>query len=44
MRDQDLIEGRMQKLIEMTAGFCEAHLDEEYKKLSEKLIRKLGCK
>jgi len=44
MRDKCLIEGEMQKLIEMTAGFCEAHLDEEYKKLSEKLIRKMGRK
>lgn len=34
----------MQKLIEMTAGFCETHLDVEYKKLCEKLIRKMARK
>ena len=44
MRDKCLIEGKMQKLIEMTAGFCDAHLDEEYKLLCEKLIRKMGRK
>jgi len=44
MRDKDLLEGRMQKLIEMTAGFSNAHLDEEYKLLCEKLIRKMARK
>ncbi len=34
----------MQKLIEMTARFCDEHLDEEYKQLCEKLIRKMSRK
>lgn len=28
----------------MTAGFCDAHLDEEYKQLCEKLLRKMSGK
>lgn len=44
MRDKDLIEQRMQKLIAMTAGFCDAYVDEEYKQLCEKLIRKMSRK
>ncbi|MEA1945495.1 MAG: DUF6398 domain-containing protein [Euryarchaeota archaeon] len=34
----------MQKLIEMTAGFCDEYLDEDYKQLCEKLIRKMSRK
>lgn len=34
----------MQKLIEITAGFCDAYLDEDYKQLCEKLIRKMSRK
>jgi hypothetical protein len=44
MSDKDLIEQRMQKLIAMTAGFCDAYLDEDYKQLCEKLIRKMSRK
>ena len=44
MRDKDLIEGKTQRIIEMTAGFCDAHLDEEYKQLCEKLVRKMSGK
>ncbi|RZN37557.1 MAG: hypothetical protein EFT35_06005 [Methanophagales archaeon ANME-1-THS] len=44
MRDKVLIEEKMQKLIEMTAGFCDEYLDEEYKHLCEKLIRKVPHK
>jgi hypothetical protein len=44
MRDKALIEEKTQKLIEMTAGFCDEHLDEEYKQLCEKLIRKMSRK
>jgi len=39
MRDKKLIEERMQKLIEMTDGFCDKYLDEDYKQLCEKLLR-----
>lgn len=34
----------MQKLIEMTTRFCDEYLDEEYKQLCEKLIRKMSRK
>lgn len=44
MRDKVFIEKEMQKLIEMTAGFCNAYLDEDYKQLCEKLIRKMSWK
>ncbi len=44
MRDKDLIENKMRGVIEMTAGFCNSHLDEEYKQLCEKLIRKMSRK
>ena len=44
MRDKKLIEERMQKLIEMTDGFCDKYLDEDYKQLREKLLRKMSHK
>jgi len=44
MRDKVLIEEKMQKLIEMTTGFCDEYLDEDYKQLCEKLIRKMSRK
>jgi tetratricopeptide (TPR) repeat protein len=44
MRDKALLEERMQKLIEMTAGFCDSYLDEDYKQLCERLIRKMARK
>ena len=44
MRDKDLIENKMRGLIEMTVGFCDEYLDEEYKQLCEKLIRKMSRK
>lgn len=44
MRDKDLIEQRMQKLITMTVRFCDAYLNEDYKQLCEKLIRKMSRK
>lgn len=44
MRDKALIQKKMHTLIEMTAGFCDTYLDEEYKQLSEKLIRKMARK
>jgi hypothetical protein len=44
MRDKDLTEQRMQKLIAMTAGFCDVYVDEDYKQLCEKLIRKMSRK
>lgn len=44
MRDKILIEEKMQKLIEMTAVFCDEYLDVDYKQLCEKLIRKMSRK
>jgi len=44
MKDKVLIEEKMQKLIEMTTGFCDEYLDEDYKQLCEKLIRKMSRK
>lgn len=39
-----VIAERMKILIEMTGGFCDAYLDEDYKQLCEKLIRKMSRK
>ncbi|MBN1455927.1 MAG: hypothetical protein JW945_06735 [Methanomicrobia archaeon] len=44
MRDKAFIEDRKQKLSELTAGFCDSHLDEEYQQLCEKLIQKMARK
>ena len=44
MSDKDIIEQRMQKLITMTAGFCDAYVDDDYKQLCEKLTRKMSRK
>lgn len=44
MRDKAAIQEKMQTLIKMTAEFCDANLDEEYKQLCEKLIRKMARK
>jgi hypothetical protein len=44
MKDKTLVEEKMQKLIEMTARFCDEYLDEENKQLCEKLIRKMSRK
>ena len=44
MRDKALIEEKKQKLLETTAGFCDAYLDEDYKQLCEKVILKMSRK
>ena len=44
MRNKILIEEKTQRLIDMTAGFCDEYLDEDYKQLCEKLIRKMSRK
>lgn len=44
MNDKTIIEGKRKALVEMTAGFCDACLDEEYKQLCEKLILKTSRK
>lgn len=44
MREKDIIEKKKQKLIELTLGFCECYLDDDYKQLSEALILKMSRK
>ena len=44
MRDKAIIEEKRKILVEMTAEFCNAYLDEDYKQLCEKLILKMSRK
>jgi hypothetical protein len=44
MKDKVVIEEKAKKLVEMTAGFCDKYLDEDYKQLSENLILKMKRK
>lgn len=44
MKEKAVVDERRQRLLEMTAGFCGAYLDEEYKGLCEKLIGKMSRK
>ncbi len=44
MTDKALNKEKEQKLIELTSAFCAEKLDDEYARLSEKLIKKLGRK
>jgi len=44
MKDKVIVTEKAQKLIEITAGFCDEYLDEDYKQLCEKLIRKMSRK
>ncbi len=44
MRDTNVITGKTERLIRMTDAFCDEYLDEEYKALCEKLIRKMSPK
>jgi hypothetical protein len=43
-QDKATVQEYTEKLIEMTNGFCDSYLDEEYKALFEKLIRKMSRK
>src|SRR6266581_2010506 len=43
-QDKATVQEYTEKLIQMTNGFCESYLDEEYKALCEKLIRKMSRK
>src|SRR5207244_4967729 len=43
-QDKVTVQEYTEKLIQMTNGFCESYLDEEYKALCEKLIRKMSRK
>ena len=42
--DKEAIKARENKIAEIAVGFCKEHIDEVYATLSEKLVRKLGCK
>ena len=44
MKDKVILEEKAQRLIEMTAEFSNEYLDEDYKQLCEKLIRKMSRK
>jgi len=44
MKDKAIIAEKAQRLIEMTGGFCDEYLDEDYRQLFEKLIRKMSRK
>jgi hypothetical protein len=44
MKEKKMIEEKVQKLVEMTTGFCREYLDEDYKQLCEKLIMKMSRK
>ncbi|UUX92208.1 DUF6398 domain-containing protein [Methanoplanus endosymbiosus] len=44
VKDKEAIKEKTELLIEMAAGFCDECLDEEYKELCEKLIRKMSRK
>ena len=44
MNEKKMIEEKRQQLIGMTGSFCQQFLDEDYKQLCEKLIRKMSRK
>lgn len=44
MKDKATIQQHTETLIQMTNDFCDRHLDQEYKALCEKLIRKMSRK
>ncbi len=44
LKEKRMVEEKAQELVEMTAKFCQEHLDEDYKQLCEKLIRKMARK
>lgn len=44
IQDKATIQEHTEKLIQMTYGFCESYLNEEYKELCEKLILKMSRK
>ena len=43
-QDKATVQEYTEKLIQMTNSFCESYLDDEYKALCEKLIRKMSRK
>jgi hypothetical protein len=43
-QDKATVQEYTEKLIQMTNGFCDEYLDDEYKALCEKLIRKMSRK
>ena len=44
MKEKKVIEEKTQQLIGMTGSFCQQFLDEDYKQLCEKLVRKMSRK
>jgi hypothetical protein len=43
-QDKAIVQQYTEKLIQMTNGFCDRYLDQEYKDLCKKLIRKMSRK
>ncbi len=44
MKEKEIVEEKAQRLVEMTAKFCQEYLDEEYRELCQKLIAKMSRK
>jgi hypothetical protein len=44
VRDKELIQNKSQQLIEMTSKYCDEYLDDDYKQLCTKLIKKMERK
>jgi hypothetical protein len=44
MNDRALVKEKADRLIELTSDFCKQHLNDEYRDLCEKLIKKMGRK
>lgn len=44
MNDKTVVAEKTQRLIDLTAGFCEEYLDEDYKQLCAKLVLKMSRK
>jgi len=44
MKEKKMIEEKTQQLVGMTGSFCQQFLDEDYRQLCEKLIRKMSRK
>lgn len=42
--DKEEIKARENEIADMVVKFCKEHIDDEYAKLSEKMVRKLGRK
>jgi hypothetical protein len=44
VNNKAIVIAKTEKLIEMTSGFCDRYLDDDYKQLCERLVRKMARK